>query len=255
MAKPLIYICYGMPKSGSTLAFNLTRAVLEDAGITQGPLDAPEAVKPGVMNYIDVIRPNELAALCDAADTLDETPIAIKTHGGLWGCVERALTAGWARGQAVCRDPREVALSMLDAAREDRTWGKRNGIPMLTLQDALPAVRAHIDKFDTWAAHPNVMTLTYDELAFDTVIAASKIAAHLDVTVNETQCARAALSMLGQFNRGIEQRWRQEMSKDDIARFADEFGDFIEAHGFGREAASKGGLLTKLKGRLKRGDR
>lgn len=227
MAKPLVYITYGMPKSGSTLAFNLTRAVLEDAGVTQTPV---EAVAPGVFNFVEVIRPVELSALYDAARKAPKRPVAVKTHSGLWGCVERALAEGRVMAQANCRDPREIALSMIDAGRENRAWGKRNGEVIATPRDALPAVQAHVGKFAKWAAQPGVLTLNYDLVAFDTERAAGRIAAHLGLDVDVAACARAALAHGNLRNKAIRARWRDEMSARDAALYAETFADFIARH-------------------------
>lgn len=239
-----------MPKSGSTLAFNLTRAVLEDAGVAQDALAAPGAVAEGALNFVEVIRPNELDILTDAMANRDAAPVAIKTHSGLWGCVERALAAGGVQAQAVCRDPRDVALSMMDAAKDGREWGRREGRPIRTPADALPSVKAHIAKFTNWAAQPHVLTLTYDRVAFDTEAAASDIAAHLGVTIDARRCARAARNMRGQFNKGVANRWTTEMSDEDSALYEAEFGDFITRFiPDAPERARKTGFLRRLRRR------
>lgn len=228
MARPLIYICYGMPKSGSTLAFTLTRAVLEDAGIRQMPVQAPGAIPGRAFNYVDVLRPAELDALTDALVQSDDIPAAIKTHSGLWNCVEVAARNGLLQAQAICRDPRDIALSMMDAAREGRAWGQRNGAPIRTAKDALPAVRAHVDKFERWAALPGVLVLRYDEVAFDTRKAARAIAEHVGVNASAERCARVALGARTLLNKGQAQRWKSEMSAAEITLFEREFGGFLE---------------------------
>lgn len=255
MANPLIYFCYGIPKAGSALAFNLTRAILEDAGITQDPLDAPEAIAPGVFNTVGIIRPDELAALTDAVDILDVNPIAIKTHSGLWGCVERALTAGWTQGQAICRDPRDIAMAMIAAAPSGDPWGRRNGAPITTPQEALPAVKAHVEKFERWAEHTGILTLTYDVLRYDTEAAAAQIADQLGLTVDVEQCARAGLAMPLSSADGNDGQWRRDMTKADIAEYTEVFGAFIAKYDLGTATPKGGGLLSKVRGRLTKGGR
>lgn len=250
VARPLIYICYGMPKAGSTLAFNLTRAVLEDAGITQETLHAPGAISAGAYNYVEVIRPNELDALTDAITYQDNTPIAIKTHSGLWGCVERALADGTVRAQAICRDPRDIALSMIDAGKADAAWGRRNGAQIMSPQDALPAITAHVEKFARWAQQRGVLTLTYDTVAFDTKTAAETIARDLGVNINAERCARAALNAGNQFNKGLGERWRTEMSAADSALYESEFRRFFKTFLSPEpRPARKKGILRNLKRR------
>ena len=68
MTKPLLYISYGMAKSGSTLGYQLVRTVLEQAGIAQSYIELPEVIRDAGLNFVEVIRPRELTALRDYAE-------------------------------------------------------------------------------------------------------------------------------------------------------------------------------------------
>lgn len=245
MQKPLIYISYGMAKSGSTLAFQLVNAILEEAGVAQEGLDYGPTADG---RFIGVIRPQELKRLAAIAADRDATPIAVKTHSGLWNCVTRGLDEGWVIGHAVCRDPRDIALSMMDASREQRAWGKRDGQPLRHVEDALDYVRAHAEKFEKWASHPGVLHLPYEPLAFDTETTAAAIAAQLGVEVDLRRCVKVAKASFTQLNKGRSRRYETELSAEVSRRIADEFAGFIERWCAPDFVAPKRGLLARITG-------
>lgn len=222
--KPLIYISYGMAKSGSTLAYRLARAV---AGV-----DGPD-------DYAQVIRPKELAALRARAETTG-APVLVKTHGGLWNCVAEGLAEGWIIGHATCRDPRDITLSMLDAGARGDDWGRA------TVDAALETIRAHVEKFERWATAPGMVALAYEPLAFDTADAAKTIARQLGRRATARVATTAAdVAHAGGTNRNkaLPRRHEAEMDPLIAARIGTEFAGFIErwcAPGFA--APKRGGL-------------
>lgn len=243
----LLYISYGMAKSGSTLGFRLVSAVLEEAGAPQEDIDLREAIPGAHARFVEVIRPRELAALKAYAKTRAKGPVVVKTHGGLWRCVEDGLREGWIIGHAIARDPRDIMLSMLDAAREKRAWGK-GARPITDIEDALPVVRGQADKFAKWATAPGILPLAYEPLAFDTAGAAARIAAQLGVKVDAERCARIAKDAATNFNRGEPRRHEREMSPELTARIGDVFSGFI-AHWCAPEFEAprkKRGLLSRI---------
>ena len=246
MNKPLIYISYGMAKSGSTLGFQLVSAILEEAGVPQTDVDLGEE---GDGRFTGVVRPRALKKMVSIASERTETPIAFKTHSGLWNCVAEGLDEGWIIGHAICRDPRDIALSMMDASREFRSWGKRDGQPLRHVEDALDYVRGHTEKFLKWAAHPRMLHLPYEPLAFDTEATAAKIAAQLGVDVDLARCVKAAKASFTQFNKGRSHRFEKELSPEVSARIYDEFKDFIETWCAPDFVAPRPSLLQRLRRR------
>lgn len=108
-----------MPKSGSTLAFELTRTMLEMAGHRQERLSGSVVHPDYPINFVQTLDQTTLEGL--QRETCSHTgPLIIKTHSNLRPCIIQLLSQGELMGQAVCRDPRDISLSMLDAAREGR---------------------------------------------------------------------------------------------------------------------------------------
>ena len=230
MTKPLLYISYGMAKSGSTLAYQILRNVLENASAPQPPIPLPSVITSGGLNFVEVLRPAELQELRFHAERAPGLPIAIKTHCGMWNCVRDGLDEGWIIGHAVCRDPRDVALSMMDDSRENRAWGKRDGEPLRHIEDAMEGVRFNAEKFEKWAAHPAILALDYARIGFDTEAVAQQIANQLGVDVDIARCAKAALKVGTNLNKGARRRYDQELSPAVSERIATEFANFISAY-------------------------
>ncbi|MEM7544249.1 MAG: sulfotransferase domain-containing protein [Pseudomonadota bacterium] len=226
--KPLIYISYGMAKSGSTLGFQLVTAILEEAGIAQSDVDLRAEGIGDHARFVEVIRPVELKALRRLAEDRGGGPLAIKTHSGLWNCVIEGMREGWVIGHAICRDPRDIALSMMDASRKNQPWGKRDGQPLRHIEDALDYVRAHATKFRKWAAYPAIMPLAYEPLAFDTETVAGRIAEQLGVTVDLKRVVKMAKASDTNMNKGKLRRHEQELSEAVNDRVHREFQGFIE---------------------------
>jgi len=228
MRKRPLYISFGMPKSGSTLAFQLTRTMLELSGIDQSKIGEGIVDEKTNINYVHKLDGPSLNALIVEARNLPG-PIAIKTHSRLFPKVAGAFKRGAVFGHAVCRDPRDVALSMLDAARDGRDWGSSRDGTFRTVADTVERLRSGIEIFKRWVALPNVMPIHYERVAFDTETVAAEIAAQLGI---ETDIPRAVEIATGreftQLNRGKSQRWKTEMDPADARMLEREFREYIE---------------------------
>ena len=225
-----LYLSYGMPKSGSTLAFELTRTLLELAGIPQIKI-CPKITGPSNrINFAHVLDGTGVEALINEASCLAR-PIVIKTHCKVFPRIERLLQEGALTGHAVCRDPRDMALSMLDAGREGRAWGGGKGNGFQTVADTEQRLRKSIHAFEKWAQMPNVIPIHYERLAFDTEAVASEICQQLGIEVDISKAVSIATgTKFTQLNRGISQRWRTELHPEDAARLGEMFKDYIATY-------------------------
>src|SRR6185437_5652421 len=118
----MLVLCYGIQKSGSTLAFELVRGVLESAGFEQpflrnerfkGDVSIPAAAR----NYVEGVTQEKIVELTDIIGP--DRKIAVKTHGGFRAKMFPWLEEMQARAalQIIVswRDPRDICLSLLDA--------------------------------------------------------------------------------------------------------------------------------------------
>lgn len=227
MTSSPLFLSYGMPKSGSTLAFELTRTMLELDGVPQDKLDGGVISATADVNFVLELDGESFKALKEQTRSLAR-PLVIKTHSKLFPRVKRALASGAVLGHAVCRDPRDIALSMLDAAREGRAWGTGPDGPFRTVADTEKRLHAGIRHFLAWAETPNVMPIHYERLAFDTAAVAGEIAAQLGIETDLERVIRIVTrEKFTQLNQGISQRWKTQMDPSDARRLEKSFADFI----------------------------
>ncbi|MEM7742444.1 MAG: hypothetical protein AAF409_01930 [Pseudomonadota bacterium] len=251
MTHPVIYLCYGMPKSGSTLAFNLTRAAALRAGFDQSPVIADASGRKP--NFIPRIPDLDLDALIARLQSEGREMVVIKTHSRPDPSVRRASTLGLLRVQAVCRDPRDVALSMRDAGRRDDAWGQvAPGQPIGDVEEVRVRLANQVHRFERWATMPGCLTLSYDEVAFATSRAARRIALHMGLPPAPRRDAWSAKSRFSQLNRGVPRRHVREMSAEQAADWYAEFGAFIDSRCDGLGQPDWGARATTMVARVLR---
>lgn len=225
-----LYLSYGMPKSGSTLAFELTRTMLELAGVPQVKIAAGTTDPEAKINFVSRLDGSAYEKLHEEAKGHAQ-PIVIKTHSRLFPRFEKLLRGGILSGHAVCRDPRDMALSLLDAAREGRAWGSTEEGSYKTVADTEKRLRKSIEMFTKWAESPNILPIHYERLAFDTESVAAEIAAQLGITVDIPKAIEIATgTKFTQFNQGKSQRWKTEMDPADARRLETTFKSYIDTY-------------------------
>lgn len=224
--KPLIFFSYGVTKSGSTLAFELARVALEQAGFSQPRLASPGLVVSRKINAVEHVTEAEAEALLEDVRRIGH-PIVLKTHTRPDPAVIALVRDGHATAHAVVRDPRDVALSMIDHGNRSRVQGRPAFAEILSLDDAMTAISNQFEQLAEWLALPGVRVLRYDDLAFGTAGAAAEILDHLGIPGDAQRIAETVLSSsFTQFNKGVRDRYRSEMTLAESAEFHRRFRPF-----------------------------
>lgn len=226
--RPLIYFSYGMTKSGSTLAFELARSALVLAGFDQPRLSLNAVLNRKKLNFCAHIDEKVAAALTSEARAIGHT-IAIKTHTRADPSVVRLLQDGQATAHAVYRDPREIALSMLDHGAKSRANGRPGFVEFVTLADTIDNIRHQINSLKSWLSLPNVRPLYYDDVAFDMDATTALILSEMNLDQDPEAVMRMATKeRFTQRNKARRARYLDEMSEADSARFKQIFAGFYE---------------------------
>jgi hypothetical protein len=218
----MIIISFGVRKSGSTLAFQMARAVLELGGHPQVPLpdDLVKLGKP--FNAIDRWNDDRLDRLVDAAQG---TRLAIKTHGApdqlSTGRLCDHLDAGEVRIHVVFRDPRDTVLSMLDEARAKPLKDKPR-----TVEEAISRLRAKLGKLRRWGAFSS-LKLLYGDFAFDPAFGPELIGRDLGVAADPQAVWSIVNRSKTRKRVARPERYRAEMSEEDAARVAAAFPEYL----------------------------
>jgi hypothetical protein len=236
MTTPRLYLCYGVPKSGSSLAHALSSVIALRGGFDQSPLVPGDGSLPYFSeDFVKRLRAAQLHPLIDAAERDDRRMVVLKTHGRATPAVREAVANGAVAVQVHGRDPRDVALSMCDAGQRGGAWGTiDDDVPIRTPQDARMRIANQMTIFEEWAALPGALVLTYERTAFETVATARRIAAHMQIDPAPLRDMFAAKSRFTQFNVGRSLRHITEMDPDVSADWRAEFHEVIEAFGLDR---------------------
>lgn len=225
----MLVFSYGIPKSGSTLAFELAKGVAR-LGRHRQPLLA-EGLLPGKhkVNFAQELTVEGLRALAAAAGP---RILLVKTHacpGPDWVAEYQALAArGLVSAHVNHRDPRDICLSLLDAGRLARSRGEGAFAEFSTLEDAEAGVRRYLDEHAIWAALPRVLKLDYAICAFRTDAAIEAIKADFGIAcpnwLVRVWVQRFAFTYR---NKAVPARHEAELTPDQAARLARAFAPWL----------------------------
>jgi len=225
---PLLYFSYGMTKTGSTLAFQLARSALDLCGFPQDGVQSDAAKADQNRNFVNHITDAQMEALKQEAKDRGY-PIVLKTHQRPDPCVRQAVMSGEAIAHACYRDPRDMALSMLDHAENARQNGRKPFSELHTLAQAFANIRSQHDTLTAWLRLPNVLPLYFEDIAFNTVETARRILKQLGLKLDPEMLAEVVHTQrFTQKNKAVRRRYPEEMDLELAANIADEYAPLFE---------------------------
>ena len=228
-----IYICYGCPKSGSTLAFELTCELLRRTGHPQDRLPAAILDQSHSVNFVgsedgltmDLLRGIEKVIPKDRI-------IALKTHVPPPAEVLERVQKGSVFAQAIFRDPRDNALSLRDAGRKARANGELTFSYIQGTLDAITVCKQGLANFEQWARIPQTLTAEYEEVAFGSQDFLNRIIRQLGLP----SCSQEMLIEIEQetkerrftqMNKAVSVRHVEELTVKQNAALTRHFRDFL----------------------------
>jgi hypothetical protein len=231
----MLVLCYGIQKSGSTLAFELVKGVLQSAEFEQ-PFLRNERFKSGTpipssaRNYIEGVTQEKIAELCDEIGP--DRRIAVKTHGAfpakIFPWLEDMQAQGALQIIVSWRDPRDICLSLLDAGAASRRSNAGAFSELETLDDAVAYVDQRLARYRRWAALRGTLRLEYDTAAFAPDDAISAIEMALGVTSNHDRVKTHAFDHADtRKNKALPDRYMTELSAEHRTKLAETFHRFI----------------------------
>jgi hypothetical protein len=232
----MIVLSYGMTKSGSTLAFELCKSVLQQRGFEQRRLPDGVVAPWHHINFISELSVASLQRLVEAVSSSEI--ITIKTHLGFgddekW-FIEDGIRDGGIKVHVNYRDPREICLSLVDAGVQARENEKPAFAEVRTLRDAARIVRRQLNVCRRWGSLQGVLHLHYDDVAFDTRRVAEQLNADFgfdpvsDAEYNEI-AYRVFSEAFTQKNKGVKHRYKELNARQNefLVREVPGIGDFI----------------------------
>jgi hypothetical protein len=233
----MLVLCYGMPKSGSTLGFELVKGVLTHGGFAQenfiNDQTGDESLKtpgPGKRNFIRGVGKQKLAEIMERIGP--NRKIAIKTHTDfpdpLFEWFEELQAKGELQIFGSFRDPREMVLSLRDAAERAKKQGFDAFVENSEGRRVLRNVRNRILEFRKWASVKGSVRLDYDTVGFLPDEAITQIEKALKVTCDREAVKHYAFHKAAtQRNKARKSRYRDELSAEENTEMLRRYGDFI----------------------------
>lgn len=226
----MLILCYGITKSGSTLAFELIKGMLKSGGHEQRRL--PDGiVKPGHrVNYVDSMDPATIARL--RGEIGEDAKIAVKVHCNINRPGYLQLQDLQAQGKvqifASYRDPREICLSLVDAGAKAREANQQSFSEMRTLEAAVPEVEKQVAVFRRWASIRGTVRLAYNMVAFSPDVTIDIVERVLGITANREFVKHHAFNRaFTQKNKGVEGRV-SELTPEQNLMLTARFREFID---------------------------
>ncbi len=231
---PLIYISYGLTKSGSTLAFELTKIILEQNDFPQKRLSREAIPADMAENFVPYLSAEQLEAIEREVVALGY-PIVLKTHQPPSPEVQAWVQEGRIYGHCVYRDLREIALSMMDHGARARAEGSKGFANIQSLDNAIRSIRKQVPRFLEWSRLPDFISLYYDDVAFDTQATVRRLCAQLGLDADPAQVEQIAKGeRFTQYNKAIPGRAREltpEASERILIKFRSFYEDVIYTRG------------------------
>lgn len=231
----MIVISYGIPKSGSTLAFELVRGMLKTAGFEQevfhNDVRDMSAINPArARNFISGVTKEKLDEIIER--TGPDRIIVFKTHSDfpddMFGWLEAAQADRRLQVIASYRDPRDICLSLMDSGAKAREKGKKTFSGIRDLEKAAVKVKGRITEFRKWAALKGTLRLNYDTVAFETDSAIAAIESALNIKSDRERAKEYALEEAHTLkNKAKRARYLDEMDDEQKQAMQEMFGRFI----------------------------
>ena len=227
----MLIVSAGMEKSGTGWYFNMTNDVLVAAGHSDSRQIREQYGLQSIMEHfncnIGELTASKLKQLI--APLQDGKTFCVKTHSGYPQDLAYFMRDAPVLATYIYRDPRDVALSLIDHGRKARGHGESHIFGTIyTIRDAIDwVVSKLIPVWEQWSSADGVLMVRYEDL-FDLILEEMKrLCNFLDIGLNDQQLLDIASKYdpdnhetFGKkglhFNKGKKFRFASEMKKQDI---------------------------------------
>ncbi|HCG6790966.1 TPA: hypothetical protein NJ263_004532 [Vibrio parahaemolyticus] len=226
----MIYFSYGMTKSASSFVYQLQERIIELSDYDLVKL--PENIRGNKAkeNYIEVIT-NEnvekiLAWLPENAATI------IKTHSGPSDLAVELVRSKQALASATYRDPREIAVSLLDHGKRSRDKGIKDFANFYSPLDTVNGINTQIhQRFGPWKNAENCLTINYSltkSSPKELVELLIKQMGVNNVNVEDVLAPFEDKSKIIHYNVGESNRYLNRFNNEELESFNTKFESFIK---------------------------
>jgi hypothetical protein len=157
----------------------------------------------------------------------------IKTHGAFCSAIASSLKDGDASALATYRDPLDVAVSLLDTGKLERSRPKAEQRAWFanihTLTDTLKTIDWSVSEADKWLSNDSVMNISYRSLFETPLVVATDLQAHFGLGDHAEEVCDRLLSdktRILEYNVGGIDRWKDRLSDSEASFLKDRYDSF-----------------------------
>ncbi len=221
----MIYLSYGLPRSGSSFCYQIIHDLLARYSVMNGlRLGNIRDILPG-HPYELFFQPSDsssLDALLEKALRMSDQKmcLAIKAHCGLTEYAKNLLENKKILANASFRHPGDCILSYMDAYRREKVEQKASRFPQgNNFERSLEVYEYHANTFLKWAHTRNVLLIYYDEIVGNPEIVVKRLKQQIGLDIDEAEVLKPYLAdktKILEFNKGKLNRRFQELSTHQI---------------------------------------
>lgn len=216
-----LFISYGMTRSGSTLAFETEKAILENYGMPQDKI-----VYKGLENWIENYLPEKYLSDIDSLKKINEKTldnfVVFKTHGAANKKLINFIRKFKIPVTISVRDPKDIIISLLEISKKNRSINETGFINIISFKDALRNIEEDLWRLETWKPlieEGIAKVIPYEETIKDAEIIIQFLA---DLTSKPklliSEIREITKKRFTQFNIGIAGRGQKSLNQIEIYR-------------------------------------
>jgi hypothetical protein len=228
----MIIICHGMVKSASSFVTQISLNLINASSAVLGGniVDLRKYYQPSNGLFLDDSADLDRIVSEAIADSEfnDNDFMLIKLHRSCTSYISELIENGSVIAVSTYRDPRDIALSLVDAARIDEEKKKDRFTAYKKINDTIGAVDYQISCFKTWANVKNVELISFEDVADKPYEVCSRIAARLKISFEESVVSNLLSNKenIWEYNKGKKNRWKDEFSDQENFEWKNRVKDF-----------------------------
>lgn len=216
-----LFISYGMTRSGSTLAFETEKAILEKYGMPQEKI-----MIEGLENWIENYLPEKYLSDINFLKKINEKTLSnfvvFKTHGAANEKLLNFIRKFKIPVTISVRDPKDIVISLLEISKKNRSINETGFINIISFKDALKNIEEDLWRLETWRTlieEGIAKVIPYEEMIKDSEILIEYLA---DITSKPklliSDIREITNNRFTQFNVGVSGRGQKSLNQVEIFR-------------------------------------
>lgn len=223
-----IYFSYGMTKSASSFVYQIEEQIINLSSFDL--LKVPPEIRGNNAeeNYVEPITDTKVQ---EVLDWLPENAVTvIKTHGAPCKLACDLVNQGQAYASATYRDPRDIAVSLVDHGAHSREKGNADFSNFIRPIDALAEMKNQLNRLNPWLNLSRYRPFSYDLIKNNPEAVVGAILQQIGLHGIETADVLSPFqdrTKIIHYNVGKTGRYLEHFTEDESQQFENEFGELL----------------------------